>query len=173
MFERFSQDARAVVHHAVGLAEESADEVRVEHLLAGVAAVEHAPAARVLANLGATRARLEEAIDRGESDRRLLQRLGIDLDQVRTAVTVSFGPDAWRGALRKEGHVPFSSPAKKALELSLRQAIKLGSKTIYPGHILLGLMMERSGPVVEVLGSLGIGAKEVERRLLAELDAAS
>lgn len=46
------------------------------------------------------------------------------------------------GKLRRyrRGHIPFTPKAKKALELSLRHAIRLKQKRIRSGHILLGVL---------------------------------
>ncbi|HSV39959.1 MAG TPA: Clp protease N-terminal domain-containing protein, partial [Nocardioidaceae bacterium] len=43
-----------------------------------------------------------------------------------------------------KGHIPYSRDAEKALELSLRETIRLGQKTIQPGHLLLGILRSES-----------------------------
>jgi len=63
-----------------------------------------------------------------------------------------------RGARK---HIPFTPDAKKTLELSLREAIRLGSKGINSGHLLLGILRSRTPatPVVEeALRTAGVDA---------------
>ncbi|WP_456236745.1 Clp protease N-terminal domain-containing protein [Actinomadura soli] len=70
--------------------------------------------------------------------------LGIDLDAVREATERTFGPGALDVPAREgrgpRGHIPFTPKAKKALELSLRHAVRLKQKQIRQGHILLALL---------------------------------
>ncbi len=150
MFERFTTPARESVRRA----QEEARELRhrhigTEHLLLGVASVE-GPAARALASRGLTpdvlRGRLMVLTDDG-LDRDALATLGIDLERVRQATEAHLGP----GALDKQrppvkgGHLPLTKGAKKALELSLREALHLKSGEIGTGHLLLGLLREGEG----------------------------
>ncbi len=60
------------------------------------------------------------------------------------------GPDRAEG-----GHVPFSPLAKRALELSLREALACGDQNIRPEHLLLAVsgMGESGGS--EILRALG------------------
>lgn len=156
MFERFTTSARESVRRA----QEEARELRhpsigTEHLLLGVAAVE-GPAAQVLASRGLTadilRRRLMALSDDG-LDPDALATLGIDLEQVRQATEAHLGP----GALDKKrppvrgGHLPLTKRAKKALELSLREALHLKSGEIGTGHLLLGLLREGEGLAVRLL----------------------
>ena len=48
-------------------------------------------------------------------------------------------------ASRPKGHIPFTPRAKKALELSLREALQLSHNYIGTEHILLGLIREGDG----------------------------
>ncbi|MDT5280878.1 MAG: hypothetical protein QOJ20_2073 [Mycobacterium sp.] len=59
----------------------------------------------------------------------------------------TFGPDAFDNALpnsgrrrRRRGHIPFTKPAKKVLELSLREALAHKDNWIGREHILLGIL---------------------------------
>ena len=101
-----------------------------------------------LASLGVDPARLRAAVApqrrRGELDAAALATIGIDLDAVRKSVEEAFGPGALPGRRRcrrgrRAGHVPLSPRAKRALELSLREALAQGDRQIGPEHILLGL----------------------------------
>ena len=52
-----------------------------------------------------------------------------------------FGPGALERAGRTPGgHIPFTPDAKKALELALREAIRLHHRSIGAGHLLLGIL---------------------------------
>lgn len=156
MFERFSRQARI----SVVLAQEEArelqcDEIRPEHLLVGVLQSAGRDLAALLAGHGLTaeavRARLESAAtsedETFERDADALRSLGIDLHAVRDSVSRSFGADAWDGALRRSGrrrrrrgHIPFTKPAKKALELALREAIAHKDSEIGSEYVLLGIL---------------------------------
>ena len=74
-----------------------------------------------------------------------LAALGIDLDEVRRRVEEAFGPGALDRARAPKrrflgGHIPFAKEAKKALELSLREALALRHNYIGTEHMLLGLL---------------------------------
>jgi uncharacterized membrane protein len=147
MFERFTREARAAVMQAVEHASRArAAQIETEHLLLGVCRGDSL-AARVLAGAGANEQALAEAVTRLD-DARLLGTLGIDMEEIRASVERTFGPGAWTNegfgpACRSRpqgGHIPFTAEAKKALELSLREALALKSGRIEAGHILLGLL---------------------------------
>jgi ATP-dependent Clp protease ATP-binding subunit ClpA len=143
MFERFTKSSREVVERAQ--ADASAlgrDRVDAEVLLLGVAGGE-SRAARVLAEHGATHRALRERAAAGELDGRALAAIGIDLDEIRRRAEESFGPGALeRGRRARGGHKPFTPGAKKALELSLREALAAGDNAIGPEHVLLGVLRE-------------------------------
>jgi ATP-dependent Clp protease ATP-binding subunit ClpA len=153
MFERFTKEAQAVVVLAQDEATAlEADRVGPEHLLLGLAA-EQGAAARVLEPLGfgyaALRTELEQS---GQAlDAAALASIGIDLGEVRRRVEESFGPGALGG--HRKGRRPFSADAKKALELSLREAIALSDRHIGSEHILLGVMRDPGEPVARLLRS--------------------
>jgi len=87
------------------------------------------------------------------------------------ATEETFGPGAldrtraargrWHG-----GHIPFERDAKKALELALREAVRLGHGFIGTEHLLLGLLHE--GRVRDVLVARGVGL-DGTRALVEEL----
>jgi ATP-dependent Clp protease ATP-binding subunit ClpA len=156
MFERFTQPARESVKRAQDEARELRHpSIGTEHLLLGIADVE-GPAAQVLASRGLTagvlRRRLLVLTEDG-LDPDALATVGIDLEQVRQATEAHLGP----GALDKQrppvkgGHLPLTKRAKKALELSLREALHLKSGEIGTGHLLLGLLREGEGLAVRLL----------------------
>lgn len=169
MFERFTKEAREVVVAAQQLAaRSSADHIGTEHLLLGVAAGSGV-AAHLLSEVGATEETIGEALTRLD-DVHLLGTLGIDVDEVRASVERVFGPGAWSatdasaGKGGRKGHIPFTADAKKALELALREAIALKSKTIEAGHLLLGLLRTGGRPV-EVLAGLGADPAALRSRI--------
>ena len=108
-------------------------------------------------------------------DAEALRTLGIDLDSVRDSVESAFGPGALdvrpgRGG-RKESpaHLPFTPRAKKVLELSLREALALKSRSIGDVHIALGLLREGEGLAMKVLHDHGIDPVELRREITAAL----
>jgi ATP-dependent Clp protease ATP-binding subunit ClpA len=155
MFERFSRSARVAVVLAQEEARElNADEIRPEHLLVGVLQSARRDLSGVLAGFGLTadvvRNRLgssgRQDGDSFESDAEALKTIGIDLEAVRDAVNRTFGPDAFDDALPKSGrrrrrsHIPFTKPAKKVLELALREALAHKDNWIGCEHIVLGIL---------------------------------
>ncbi|AYJ51019.1 Clp protease N-terminal domain-containing protein [Rhodococcus sp. P1Y] len=153
MFEKFTADAREAVvaaqqeAHALG-----ATRIRTVHVFLGV--IVHAgPGLRsALEDEGYTaasvRSTVTDAVALGEKDAEALGSIGIDLGAVRASLEATFGEGALdrpapekRGWLnRKTGHIPFDAGAKKALELSLREAIARKDSEIRCEHLLLGLI---------------------------------
>jgi ATP-dependent Clp protease ATP-binding subunit ClpA len=174
MFERFTRQARSVVTAAVASAgDQGAERIGAEHLLLGiVAAAEPNPAAAVLEDVGVTRQALEAVIATEDQDARLLAKLGIDLDEVKQRVERSFGEGSWARRSGRQGHIPFTPDAKKALELSLRHALALKSRTIEAGHILLGVL-DSGVTVRDTLHAVGVEPLQVKRRLLEVMRTAS
>jgi ATP-dependent Clp protease ATP-binding subunit ClpA len=159
MFERFTRNA----HVAVVLAQEDAreldaGEISPEHLLLGVLQAAGHDMAVVLSDYGLTadvvRARLVEASaiadESFDEDADALRAIGIDLRAVRDSVARTFGADAFDQAVsrsgrrrRRRGHIRFTRAAKKAVELSLREALSHKDNEIRCEHLLLGIL--RSG----------------------------
>jgi ATP-dependent Clp protease ATP-binding subunit ClpA len=150
MFERFSKEAR----DAVSGAQDEARHLRhrnigVEHLLISMAAGS-GTAGQVLHDHSVTaealRTRLA-ALTRDDLDPDALASLGIDLARVREATEARLGPGALdpKQPPMPSGHIPFSKPGKKVLELSLREAVRLKSHDINSGHLLLGVLREIQG----------------------------
>ena len=173
MFERFTKRARTVVVHAQEIARERrSPTIGSEHLLLGLYAVPDGLAATILARLQVERSDVEAELGRGVPfDAEGLATLGIDLEEVRRQAEETFGPGAldrtraargrWQG-----GHVPFERDAKKALELGLREAVRLGHGFIGTEHLLLGLLHD--GRARDVLVARGVGL-DGTRALVEEL----
>jgi ATP-dependent Clp protease ATP-binding subunit ClpA len=167
MFERFTHEARAAVIGAQGLARAmKSAEISAQHLLLALQDADDT-AARVLGRVGVERdAVVSDITALGEADAAALDRLGIDLEAVRSQVDATFGPGALDqplprpsgGLLRRllGEHIPFTGEAKKALESSLREARRLEHAYLGTEHILLGLVANDHGSVVGTFRRLGV-----------------
>ena len=142
MFERFTDRAR----RSVQLAQEEARLLRhnyigTEHLLLGLLREDQGVAAKALTSLG------------------------IAPDEVRDQVVEIIG----HGELAPAGPIPYTPRSKKVLELSMREALRLGHGYIGTEHILLGLLREGEGMAALVLVKLGCDftrARDTVLRLL-------
>ena len=155
MFERFTKSARETVERAQAEARAAgSDCIGTAEILLGVAGG-GGRGAQVLADHGATARALRSRLASGGLDSAALASIGIDLDEIRRRAEASFGPGALeRGRRARGGHVPFTPQAKKALELSLREAIANGDKEIADEHVLLGVL--REGGANDLLRSVGV-----------------
>jgi ATP-dependent Clp protease ATP-binding subunit ClpA len=145
-FGRFTPRARGAVVAAQNAAHEAGNgEITPDHLLLGLLD-DRAALATVLLNL---------------------QK--VDADMIRAAVTTSIA------TLRAEGEppelIPFSGPARKALELTFREALRLGHNYIGTEHLLLALLEleDGAGP----LHRSGVDKDRVETDLIAALESLS
>ena len=159
MFERFTTQARS----AVVQAQEEArrlhhPRIGTEHVLVGLLVEPVGAGGRALRRLGLDlegareelASRFAPATSFAPEEAEALQSIGIDLEEVRRSVEDSFGEGALDRAERRwlaRGHIPFSPSAKKCLELSLREAVRLGDKHIGTEHVALALARDaaRSG----------------------------
>jgi ATP-dependent Clp protease ATP-binding subunit ClpA len=162
MFERFTKRARTAVEGAVEIAEEErAEEVRPQHVFAAMLRDPDTLAMMVLADLGAStealglelaRRRDRYAEGLGDEDAEALASIGIDLEEVlRRVDREEDGPTPRRG-----GHRKFAKSSKKALALSLREAISLGHNYIGTEHILLGIVRGGDTVVRDTLTACGV-----------------
>ena len=145
MFERFTKEARAAVTGAQDVARECGSRtIDSRHLL--VAVVESSTEVGVALRASGSEPPAFASLLRSELradglDPEALAALGIDLDAVRDRVEATFGPDALDAPRRgRRGHLPFTKDARKTIELSLREAIRLEQRTIRSAHLLLGLL---------------------------------
>lgn len=137
-FERFTPRARNVLVAAHELAVGAGnDRVGTDHVVLGLLGEPEAIAARVLADVGVT------------------------ADDVRGAITL---PPAVEEA---PSLVPYDDGAKKALELTFREALRLGHNYVGTEHLLLALLEHEDG--AGPLSGLGVEKAEVERRIVAAL----
>ena len=145
MFERFTDRARRAIVVAGDEARELGhDFIGTEHILLGLARAEEGVAHEVLESFGITAERVAEELER---------ELG-------------------RGPHDDErGHIPFTPEAKKALELSLREAIQLGCNYIGTEHVLLGLAREGESQGAQMLRRAGADLQTLRGRVVAGMAA--
>ncbi|MDQ7904776.1 Clp protease N-terminal domain-containing protein [Phytohabitans sp. ZYX-F-186] len=91
---------------------------------------------------------------------------GVTLDRVREAATAALPA----GGERLEGLIPYDADAKKVLELTFREALRLGHNYVGTEHILLALLEQENGS--GLLASLGIGKEATEEEITALIAAA-
>jgi len=66
----------------------------------------------------------------------------------------------------RRGHIPFTPRAKKAMEISLREALALGDNYIGAQHVALALLGMNSGAVPPILSALGLSAAPLRAAIL-------
>ena len=89
--------------------------------------------------------------------------LGVPLEAVRQAVTVTLPPPV----SQVPDLIPYDSRARKALELTFREALRMGHNYIGTEHILLALLELDDG--AGVLAGLGVGKAAAEASITAAL----
>ena len=141
MFQRFTDSARRVVV----LAQQEArmlnhGYIGTEHILLGLIHEDKGVAARALTSMGisleATRQAVEDIIARGAEP----------------------PPES--------GPIPFTPRSKKVLELSLREALQLGSDYIGTEHILLALIREGDGVAAQILLAKGVDVNRARAQVV-------
>ena len=99
----------------------------------------------------------------------VLQNLGLDLDATATAVRRRLVPSKGTFAEPNDRQFPYTTPARKVLEYAMKEAREFNHSYVGSEHLLLGLLSERQGIAVEVLGSFGVTlerARAETRRIL-------
>ncbi|BBX17218.1 hypothetical protein CRI77_04520 [Mycolicibacterium duvalii] len=139
-FSRFTDRARSVIVEAQNRAHAAGNaEITPAHLVLGLFADPTGLAARLVADQGVDIAAVARTIE--------LPERAADVPAL----------------------IPFDSRAKKALELTFRQALRLGHNYIGTEHLLLALYEEEDG--TGLLHHMGIDVVRFERELRAALDA--
>lgn len=118
-----------------------------------------------------------------------LTNLGVDLDAVRRKVLDVVQPGAADGGattadsagflgtiadaigFRPDRNLPYTSRAKKTLELSISEARALHHSYVGTEHLLLGLLREEKGIAAQVLTSMGITTDGVRFEVIRLLGA--
>lgn len=141
--DRFSEDARRAVASAREQAKKLGHSlVGSQHLLLGVMDRPHWVSAVAMAGMGFSR----EAIRR----------------KVKRASTTS---ERTAGAA---GEIRFSSRAKTALALAMREALRMGENRIGPEHMLVALLRDVEGSAATILDHLGVDPAELRRAVRKE-----
>jgi prophage maintenance system killer protein len=143
MFEKFSEGAKQVIV----LAQEQTrllehQYIGTEHLLLGLLEEGQGLAAQVLAGSGITSAGVRSFVEE----------------------TVGRGNDA------ASGFIPFTPRAKKVLELSHKESMKLKSERIGTEHLLLGLIREGEGLAAQALVEGGADLSKLRRNVKDAID---
>ena len=182
MFERFTQDTRALVQasqeHARRLGHRY---VGGEHLLLAAVSASQ-PASAVMCAQGVTPERVEEEIVRrvglgagaglfGGLDRDALATIGIDLDAVRARIEASFGPQALssaaQAAYRDRRRRPGPRPPRLVRNWRRRRRAR-SSKDPQVGveHVALALTAIEIGLVPDILSAAGTSAPRLRAAIL-------
>jgi hypothetical protein len=93
---------------------------------------------------------------------KLLAAQQVDAESVRAAIALPSAAD------NPPQLIPFSGPARKALELTFREALRLGHNYIGTEHLLLALLEHEDG--TGPLQRAGIDKDRVETDLIAVLE---
>ncbi|MEW6153618.1 MAG: Clp protease N-terminal domain-containing protein [Actinomycetota bacterium] len=139
-FSRFTPRARNVVMAAHNEAQAAGNDlVGAAHLVLGLLSEPQAVAAKAIV------------------------AAGVGLDALREAATAALAPRA----ADPPALVPYGPDARKALEVTIRQALRLGHNYVGTEHILLALL--ETGPPDGPLAAAGLDPTTVERLVVAEL----
>lgn len=141
MFNRFTEKARRILV----LAQQEAlklqsDHIGTEHLLLGVAGDPESVASKAL------------------------ESLNVNLNSMRSQIVEKI-----IRASAEHQEVNYTPRAKKAMELAVDEAHKLGHNYVGSEHILLGLMREGEGLAAQLLRSFGIDNIELVRLRIVEM----
>ena len=145
MFSRFTERARHVVVHAERTARGVGnDQIDTQHILIGLMGERQGWAVKAIEKLGGAPAEVGETI------------------------SAVLPPPA---ASVPDVHVPFSPRGRKVIELTVREALRLGHNYVGTEHILLALLEQGEGPAYDVLTELGITKDAVDEEINAFLRA--
>src|SRR3954465_3670243 len=94
----------------------------------------------------------------------VLTNLNVDLEEIQQKIeeTVKKG----KAAAAAGPDLPYTSRAKKVLELAMTEARELNHSYVGTEHLLLGLLREEKGIAAEVLGQLGVSLEDARRETL-------
>jgi excisionase family DNA binding protein len=138
-FDRFTERSRRVLTLAQ---EESArfnhNYIGTEHLLLGLLRETESVGARALASMG------------------------VEPEGVRSAIEAIVG----RGQQTAMGEVGLTPRAKRAIELAVEEARRLGHHYVGTEHLLLGLVREGEGVAANVLGARGVDLEPARRQVV-------
>lgn len=99
----------------------------------------------------------------------VLRNLSIDVEAIRRTIDETLK----KGTAQKTGpDLPYTTRAKKVLELSMSAARELGHEYVGTEHLLIGLMREQQGIAAQVLASLAVSEQAVRAETLRLLGSA-
>ncbi|OXM70707.1 MULTISPECIES: Clp protease N-terminal domain-containing protein [Amycolatopsis] len=137
-FSRFTERARRVMVNAEKVARGAGNEqIETAHILIGVVGERDGLAAKALENLGVTPETVGERVN---------ATLPPPVDELPT-------------------HIPFSPAGRKVIQLTVREALRLGHNYVGTEHILLALLDQAEGPAYDVLTELGVAKDAVEEEI--------
>ncbi|HLS77882.1 MAG TPA: Clp protease N-terminal domain-containing protein [Nocardia sp.] len=140
-FARFTPRAQQVVMAAQEAARASGHpEIHAPHLILGLLAEPEGLAVRELVSRGVTEAALREA------------------------ATAALPPVSDRRSDSESALIPYAADARKVLELTFREALRLGHNYIGTEHLLLALLEEEHGD--GPISGLGVAKQAVEEHLV-------
>ncbi len=97
---------------------------------------------------------------------RVLDSLGVELSQLRRAIEFMIG----RGdATTSPSEITLAPPMKKAVELAIDEARKLGHSHVGTEHLLLGIVRSSESTAAKLLGSAGVDIEKVRHQVIATL----
>jgi ATP-dependent Clp protease ATP-binding subunit ClpA len=181
MFERFTPAARSAVIRAQDETRQLAHPmVDCAHVLLAILQDADSTGARALRSLGLEANAIREVVRRThggtftDAEAEALRTVGIELDEVRRRIEETFGPGALERTFdpqqaRGGGHIPFTSGAKKAMELALREAIQLRHRYIGTEHLVLGLIRDERSSALRLLQARGLDQERVRAAVFREL----
>jgi ATP-dependent Clp protease ATP-binding subunit ClpA len=159
IFHRFAKEARGCVQAAVEEARALGhDSIGDEDLLLGILRVDEGMAAEALSSLGVTLEAARQESERMASD--ALASVGISLEDIRREAG-----DAFDVRIPEGRRIAFSPRAKRVLERSLREAVRLRDNRIGTEHVLLGILENEDGTAVRMLNRLGVSPEAVEEQV--------
>ena len=94
----------------------------------------------------------------------VLQNLNVDLEEIQQKIeeTVKKG----KAAAAAGPDLPYTSRAKKVLELAMTEARELNHTYVGTEHLLMGLLREERGIAAQVLRSLGITVHTTRQEII-------
>lgn len=92
----------------------------------------------------------------------VLTSLGVSIEDIRCRID----DVVEKGAGSPSGFIPFTHVAKKAQELSWREAQQLRHEYIGPEHLLLGVVRAHEGVASKILCKLGVEMNALRARII-------
>lgn len=110
---------------------------------------------------------VEDAVRAGWSWSRVGRALGVSKQAVhhRYAVRVRAAPVASSGPSSEGDRMVVAGESRRVVRLAREEAARVGSSTVEPVHLILGLLRLGAGPAAEALASAGVDLNVARRRL--------